>query len=355
MMTAMSRLRSALWWVRFADFPRVQVAVALALGAAMLAAAPGLTEGWRLVALGLAGVALGYQLLRILPYTPLFPRQVPDAGPRREGGSVSLMISNVLMENRDADRLLALVRRMRPDILLLVETDDWWAERLRPLDDLYPTVLRKPQDNFYGLHFYTRLKVETLDVRHLVAADVPSVRATLRLPSGQAILFNGLHPRPPVPGQHSEERDAEILIVAREVAKSDLPMIVAGDLNDVAWSHTTRLFQRLGGLLDPRRGRGMFNSFHADHPLLRWPLDHIFHDKRFTLLDLRRLPGIGSDHFPMYVDLNLEPAVAATIDEPTPLPGDAEEAAERIVEGREAAAVRLEGEASHGAGDRSPA
>ena len=33
---------------------------------------------------------------------------------------------------------------------------------------------------------------------------------------------------------------------------------------------------------------------------MRWPLDHIFHSVRFELVDMERLPFIGSDHFPMF-------------------------------------------------------
>jgi endonuclease/exonuclease/phosphatase (EEP) superfamily protein YafD len=79
----------------------------------------------------------------------------------------------------------------------------------------------------------------------------------------------------------------------------DVPVIVAGDLNDVAWSRTTHLFQRTGGLLDPRVGRGFFNTFDTRSRLTRVPLDHVFASRHFLLVELRRLPDIGSDHFPI--------------------------------------------------------
>ena len=115
----------------------------------------------------------------------------------------------------------------------------------------------------------------------------------------------GLHPEPPAPdeAETSAPRDAELVMVAREVAQANSSAIVAGDLNDVAWSHTSRLFRRISRLLDPRIGRGMFNSFHARYWPLRWPLDHVFVSDDFVLKSMRRLPKFGSDHFPILITL----------------------------------------------------
>ncbi|VTP64526.1 Uncharacterized protein conserved in bacteria [Serratia rubidaea] len=101
------------------------------------------------------------------------------------------------------------------------------------------------------------------------------------------------------------------MLVGKSVVDAQTPVIVTGDLNDVAWSTTTRLFLKISGLLDPRRGRGMYSTFHAGYPFLRWPLDHVFHSDDFVLGSLRRLPGIGSDHFPIMAELVYSPKKGA--------------------------------------------
>jgi endonuclease/exonuclease/phosphatase (EEP) superfamily protein YafD len=129
------------------------------------------------------------------------------------------------------------------------------------------------------------------------------------LPSGKAIQIHCIHPEPPSPSQSetSLSRDAELLIVGNNVKDNIHPTLVFGDLNDVAWSRTTRLFQKISGLLDPRKGRGFFNTFNAKYPVFRWPLDHIFLSEDFLLREIKRLPSISSDHFPMYIKLKLRP------------------------------------------------
>lgn len=87
--------------------------------------------------------------------------------------------------------------------------------------------------------------------------------------------------------------------VGREISRSDRPTVILGDLNDVAWSKTTSQFKAAGGLRDPRRERGFFNTYPAGMPGLRYPLDYIFHTRHFTVKEMRVLPRFQSDHLPL--------------------------------------------------------
>jgi hypothetical protein len=90
-------------------------------------------------------------------------------------------------------------------------------------------------------------------------------------------------------------------------------------------------------VLDPRIGRGPYSTFNAEWPLLRWPLDHVFFEDSFRLLEVSVMHYIGSDHFPFFVSLCHDPAAAGLQAEPEPEPSDLEDAEEAIEEGREEA------------------
>ncbi|RPI23585.1 MAG: endonuclease [Acidobacteria bacterium] len=320
------------WWIRIFDFPRPQL---LALG---ILAVVGLlaTHNFRSMGVPARTLALsllaacGYQMYRILPYLPVFSPQVLATSDASLRSPVSLLVANVLMTNRKAAEFLELVKREEPDVVLVVETDDWWEKQLRSLETEYRHHLKCPLDNTYGILFYTRLELVDSEIRFLLEDDIPSVYARIRLPRGELVDFYGLHPEPPSTFQDTDERDAELLLVGREAKNASHPVIVAGDLNDVAWSHTTRLFQRTSGLLDPRIGRGMYNTYHADLPFLRLPIDHVFHSADFHLVEMKRLGHFGSDHFPIFIQLDLEPRKVERQPTPQPDQEDLEEAEEMI-------------------------
>jgi endonuclease/exonuclease/phosphatase (EEP) superfamily protein YafD len=335
-LTALPLLRSSRWWIRVWDYPRLQIGTALALVALLQVVVFENTPA-SIVILLVTIAAFAWQAYSVFPYTRLH-RVQSLASERLDGPNrVSVLVSNVLQDNRNAAGLFDIVREVDPDILITVETNRWWDAQLMQLKEQYPFDVRRPLENTYGIHVLSKLELREVCVRELVSPGIPSVRASVRLRSGREFDLYAVHPEPPLPNKDVEERDAELLLVARESKQRRRPTLIAGDLNDVAWSHTTRLFQRISGLLDPRVGRGLFPTFHADHRLMRWPLDHLFHDASFRLASLKVLRGFGSDHFPICAAFIHDPSAVREQPAPRADASDQAEASTKIAEGEEKA------------------
>ena len=329
--TALPLIPEPYWWVRIFDFPRVQIMV-VGLAALILflwhtqrerGAYRERYDRW-IILLLLLGI--GYQAWRIVPYTPLYPVQSVQAEAPRPNQTFRLVVTNVLMDNRYGQRWLREIRSANPDLVLMLEPDQWWVDQAQPLRRELPYAVERPIDNTYGIALYSRFRLRDVEVREVVEDSIPSIWGAFDLPSGDRVQFAFIHPRPPQVSDDTDNRDAELVLVAREVEKIEGPLIVAGDFNDVAWSRTTKLFQELSGLLDPRVGRGLYSSFHAGYPPLRWPLDHAFHSDDLALVDIRRLGGFGSDHFPILAVLAIASDAEEAQDEPDAEAEDQEEA-----------------------------
>lgn len=327
------------WWIRGVDFPRIQI---LFIGLASLFGLLILTPQWQMaeIALMLALIgAIGFQLRMILPYTRLWKQEVRQAMPMANPVQVKLMVSNVLTPNNNTQALVNLVQQKQPDILITLESDQKWEDALRVIEPDYPYSVKVPLDNLYGMHLYSKLELIDPEIKYLLIDDIPSIHTQVRLTNGEVIWLYCLHPMPPSPTEadKSTTRDAELLMVGRHINENNQTAILAGDLNDVAWSKTTLMFQRISGLLDPRIGRFFINTFHVKYPILRWALDHIFHSPCFTLVDIERLPSIGSDHFPVMTTLQYEQcAEAEQAENATEASAkDKQETAAKIEEGKE--------------------
>lgn len=331
LLTVLPLLKSGNWIIRLGDFPRLQIAITCLILIIVILFV--FEINWFV---GITKVVLmvcfAYQLSKIFPYTPFAKKQVLQTVNGKKESRIKVLISNVLIENRNCEQLLKRIEEVNPDVILLAEIDDWWKQAIKSIKQEYLYNIEYPLDNAYGIGFYSRLKTQNCKLNFWIEDDIPSVESEIFLRSGEKIKFYGLHPRPPMPTEKSRstERDAELLLVGKIIKKSNLPTIVCGDLNDVAWSDTNDLFQKISGLLDARIGRGFYNSFHAKHWFMRMPLDHVFQSNHFHLVSLKRLKSIGSDHFPIFIELSLE-KIAEKMQEELEANGDEKKEADRKI------------------------
>ena len=331
--TLLSFSKSEAWYIRILDFPRLQLFFIGFIGIITFSF-PGINSLIEYAFIFSALASVLFQGSKIFPYTFLHKKQVKNSTKNKTGTgkSICVVICNVRMKNKNYSATLLVLKKADPDLILLVETNSWWEKHTRELEKNYPYSVKIPLENTYGMILYSRLKLIDPEINFLVEKDIPSIETIVELQSGDKVHFYGVHPRPPAPSKSGSSlpRDIELLLIAEETKKKTLPVIVAGDLNDVAWSYTTHLFQNTSGLFDPRVGRGMFSTYHAGVPMFRWPLDHLFHSNHFQLIEMKRLENIDSDHFPILISLHYEPGLKFSHSTPQPSSEEKKDARQKL-------------------------
>lgn len=322
-----------LWWVRIGDFPRVQLAVGYAIGVGLLM--PVRRRRWGQVGIVtlLLGVAL--QVYWVFAWLPFAPNEVEDALSEDPQRRIRVLSANVLQKNDNAAQLLKIIKDARPNLIVLCEVNGRWEKDLASLKVRYPFYHVHALENKYGMAMFSDLPVSEIAVRHLIRPKVPSLHFQLTLPTGGITQVMAVHPNPPRPGQGTQARDAELVLVGK-IAREHRNCIVLGDMNDVCWSRTTNLFQEVSGLLDPRKGRGLFPTFDVHSAIWRYPIDHVFHSPTFRVSEIRTLDAFGSDHFPLLVELSHEPDAVDEQKAPVLDKGDREDAQDVIRQGASA-------------------
>ncbi|MEA2117557.1 endonuclease/exonuclease/phosphatase family protein [Halovibrio sp. HP20-50] len=341
---------SGQWWIRLWDFPRLQLTGALVLPVLLLGVHACLERPRKEHAvLGVIILTIaGWHLTHILPFTSVWSTEVPTAEAQTGESQISLKVltANVKYKNDHYAEVVAMVQREDPDLLLLIEVDSDWADGLAPLDKEYAHRVGEVRDEGLGIVLWSRIALLEQKVEYLVSDRRPSIFATIDVPGIGPVRFVGAHPVPPGLQERtvsnederrdSRERDAELMLIARHVEEDpDNRWIVARDFNDVAWSDTTLLFADLSDLKDPRRGRRLLSTYHAEYPLWRYPIDHLFVSDGFHLIDIDRVKVEGSDHFGLSTTLTVgrkdhgKPEASAE---------EEQEAQEMIDEGNDAAA-----------------
>jgi endonuclease/exonuclease/phosphatase (EEP) superfamily protein YafD len=306
------------WWIRLLDFPRLQLATVMGVLLLVYLVVRGRTGpvGALVILLALAG--LGYHASKLYPYLGIGPVPAVRVAECPPGSSLSVMVANVLKSNETADKFLEIAAEADPDILLVLETDAFWDEHLAPLRGRYAEVEQFiPEEHAaYGMHLFSKRPLVAPEMRFLFDNVTPTVFTGIELEDGLVIQFIGMHPQPPFYwSQPSTMRDAHLLAAALEARASEAPTILAGDLNAVPWERVTRRAIRIGGLLDPRVGRGYYPTVGAESPWVSWPLDQILYEEEFGLTAWEVLPSFGSDHYPVLAGLCHAPE-AAELQEP---------------------------------------
>ena len=127
------------WCIRMWDFPRVHIATVAALSGGAYALFFCAWQWYEWLLLSMVTLCVVWQGYKIFPYTLIAPVQVKQTRLPVDDSAFRLVITNVLMQNRQYHRWLTVVQEVDPDVILAVEIDTW-LERATSVTRAHPSV-----------------------------------------------------------------------------------------------------------------------------------------------------------------------------------------------------------------------
>ena len=281
------------WWVLdlFASF-RHQLAAGLIICALIAVLAK-----WK-------KTAVATSLLAVLNLALVVPLYVGPSRP--ESGELRVLSFNVLASNRRVEEVIDFIRASDANVVVLHEVTSLWEDAIEEasstFDDWSFEVTRgRAQGDLFG----SLVLVEPGAVVQSFGFGFTDPRAIeILLPDGVALL--AIHPLSPASRFRAKLNDFQLQFAADWAARQNGPTIVVGDFNATPWSYPFRRLLSSADLSNSARGFGLELSYPADAiPLLRVPIDHLLFSDGLAIVDRRLGPAMGSDHFPLTVDLAL--------------------------------------------------
>jgi MYXO-CTERM domain-containing protein len=238
------------------------------------------------------GVGCVISALVVLPH--FFAGPATPASDR----TLTVLALNVHTANPEPERVLEFLRTSQADLVLLMEVDRAWMQKLAAWSAQYPHHLVADREDNFGIAAFSRVPWTNAAVVKFGPAGVPSIVADLALP-GRLIHFIGTHPLPPATASYSALRNEQLKELATHAAGVTNPIVLVGDLNTTPWSPHFADLLKDGGLLDASRGSGVSGSWPAFLPVGKIPIDHCLSSPEIGVVSRKLGSAVGSDHLPL--------------------------------------------------------
>lgn len=236
----------------------------------------------------------------------IIPWYIADSSnPAGSGGTqIRILLSNVHTSNDEYQRLIELINKENPDVIVLQEIDNKWVSKLGELKKTYSFQKVIARADNFGIGVFSKIHLENIMGRKFGQSQAPTIVATINYGCNHCVLV-ATHTLPPASPGYFSQRNQQLADIAEFVNDSNHSSIVIGDLNLTMWSYYYGKFLDDSGLKDARKGFGINPTWPTMIPPLYIPLEHCLCSSDIEVLDFRTGQRIGSDHLPLVVDLVL--------------------------------------------------
>lgn len=219
---------------------------------------------------------------------------------RVEGPTVRLFFSNLREVNQSSAPVLDWVGRERPDLFVCAEVHRHWRLALKALEPEYPFVAGSNQGDvmIFSRRPFAAEPLELFaEIGHAVVARV------------EGLTVVGLHTASPESRLRKDALDELFAKVGAAVRETTGPLVVVGDFNASPWTPPVRRLMAATGLrCVPGALGGSYPAELGGRRVPTWlgiPIDIVLTGRGARATRRRRGPPVGSDHWPISVELTV--------------------------------------------------
>lgn len=142
-------------------------------------------------------------------------------------------------------------------------------------------------------------------IKFFKTSNIPYIEATFKMENKLVTVF-AVHTIPPIGESRFKERNVMLDEIANRIKQHDgQPVILIGDLNTTPWSYFFKKLLKDTNLRNSQKGFGIQPSWPTSPYSLLIPLDHCLISKGFFVENRFVGKDIGSDHYPIILQLKL--------------------------------------------------
>lgn len=287
-LTFLGFARKVWWGFTLFDFPRIHYAIA-AIGFSVWSTYLGD------MAFALANMTLAaFNFYRFRGFWPRFYKT--------RTGRRQILVINSYRKNVAPAKLQQTIQDADADILLLLEINDWLEGELDEAIKTYPYRLECPVRDGFRICLLSKKELHDPVIQHFGPDETPLLKASVELGGKTYHLFSA-HPRPARSASYYKSRNKYLDEIVSALNESESPKIVMGDFNSVPWEGHFQNFLAATDLKCTLENRGYRMTWPVFLPILGVPMDHILASRDIRFNDLHIGPYVGSDHFPISVNL----------------------------------------------------
>lgn len=243
-----------------------------------------------------------FVLVNLCLILPLYHNIPPSHAQNKK--TYRLISYNVHHDNDNYKETITFIKQTQPDIVLLVEPDKEWIDKLSELKAIFPFFIEEPLENSFGIALYSRLPLINTHIRYIVLANLPSIAAEVYL-HNKVITIIGTHTLPPISTSFASIRNQQLKDLALIASTSNKPFILAGDLNITSWSPYFQDLIKESRLYDSQKGFGIQPTWPTMLPPLGITIDHCLISSDITIINRKIGRNLGSDHHPVIIDFSI--------------------------------------------------